>query len=446
MTANVRIGCGAGYAGDRIEPAVDLIRQGQLDYVIFECLAERTIALAQQRRRQDDDAGYDELLPERMRRILPQLQPNGVRLISNMGAANPVAAVAAIRDIARSAGVSGLRIAAVIGDDLTPELDRFLDRETLETRTPLTALRNRLVSANAYTGARAIAEALEGGADLVITGRAADPALTVAPLMFEFGRKFDDWEFLGKATLAGHLLECGTQLTGGYFADPGYKDVDELWNVGLPIAEVDASGETRLSKLAGSGGELSKRTVKEQLLYEIHDPSHYLTPDVVADFSGVSVQAIGKDEVAVSGATGRAKTGQLKVSIGYLDGFVGEGEISYGGDAAIDRARLAADVLSRRFEAIGLAPREFRIDLIGVDSLFGAPHGQECAAEVRLRVAGRLNTKEDARLIGREVEALYTNGPAAGGGARRSWRQIVAIESILVPEDTVEPEIQFTDV
>ena len=291
----------------------------------------------------------------------------------------------------------------------------------------------------------------KGGADIVITGRAADPALTVAPLIHEFGKSYDDFEFLGKATLAGHLLECAGQVSGGYFADPGVKDVHELWNLGFPIAEVDAGGNIRISKLPDTGGEISERTVKEQLLYELHDPANYLTPDVVADFSGVTVASSAAQTVAVTGATGRRKTGRLKVSVGYLDGFVGEGEISYGGAGAEVRARLAADVVRSRIEATGLDVRDLRFDLIGVNSLFGGPdasgHPRSASCrEVRLRVAGRAESEAAARGIGREVEALYTNGPAGGGGARTAVRQAMSIESILVAEADVDINVRYLEV
>ena len=450
---SVRIGAGAGYAGDRIEPAVDLIRKGELDYVVFECLAERTISIAQQDKMRDASGGHDGLLLHRMSRVLTPLREHGVRMVSNMGAANPLGAAQKIFDLARSCGLQKLRIAAITGDDVSDRIGQFLDLETFETHAPLRSLGDSIISANAYTGARKITEALADGADIVITGRTADPALTVGPLMHEFGRAYDDYEFLGKATVAGHLLECGSQVMGGYFADPGYKDVDELWNIGFPFADFDSDGLVTIGKLPDSAGQVSNATVKEQLLYEIHDPASYLTPDVIADFSGVTVSDNGNDSVTVAGATGREKTGQLKVSVGYLDGYIGEGEISYGGPGALARARLAAEVIRRRFKLIGLNLNDARFDFIGVNSLFGnagPARGRTGAIEaqsqdVRLRVAGRTRTEEEARLIGREVEALYTNGPAGGGGARGNVRQTVSIASILIPESEVDEKITYLD-
>lgn len=449
----VRIGSGAGYAGDRIEPAVDLIENGNLDYIIFECLAERTISIAQQDKLRDASGGHDGLLQHRMSRVLAPLRRHGVRMVSNMGAANPLGAAEKILALARSAGLGKLRIAAVTGDDVADRIGNFLDLETFETGAPLSTLADKIISANAYTGGRMISEALAQGADIVITGRTADPALTVGPLMHEFARRYDDYDFLGKATVAGHLLECGSQVMGGYFADPGYKDVADLWNIGFPIAEFDSDGNFRIGKLADAGGEVTEATVKEQLLYEIHDPASYLTPDVIADFSGISVADNGDGSVSVTGATGRQKTGRLKVSVGYLDGYVGEGEISYGGPGALTRARLAAEIIRRRFDLIGLGLQDVRFDFIGVNSLFGdagafrdrAGESEREYNDVRLRVAGRTGTGEEARLIGREIEALYTNGPAGGGGARGTVRQTVSIASVLIPVSEVGEKITYLD-
>ena len=450
---SVRIGAGAGYAGDRIEPAVDLLQNGDLDYIVFECLAERTISIAQQDKLHDASGGHDSLLLHRMSRVLPPLRANCVRMVSNMGAANPLGAANKIYDLAKSLGIKNLRIAAVTGDDIADRISKFLDLETFETSAPLRSIADRIISANAYTGGSKISQALADGADIVITGRTADPALTVGPLMHEFGRQYDDFDFLGKATVAGHLLECGSQVMGGYFADPGYKDVPDLWDVGFPMADFDAEGNTCIRKLADAGGLITEATVKEQLLYEIHDPSSYLTPDVIADFSHASVTDGGDGTVIVFGATGRMKTGLLKVSVGYRNGYIGEGEISYGGPGALARAQLAAEVIRRRFDVIGLSLNDVRFDYIGINSLFGNAgrfRDHQSATErdcndIRLRVAGRASTAEEARLVGREVEALYTNGPAGGGGARGNVRETVSIASVLIPETEVHEQIIVLD-
>lgn len=436
----IRIGAGAGFAGDRIEPAVELAERGRLDYLVFECLAERTIALAQLARLADPAAGYDGLLERRMRAVLPACRRAGTRIVSNMGAANPLAAAQKVRDIARDLGLAGLKVAAVTGDDIVDRL-RGTDAALDEGGT-VADLGNRLISANAYVGAGAIAEALAAGADVVITGRAADPSLFLGPLVHEFGWRADDWDSLGKGVLVGHLLECAGQITGGYFADPGVKDVAGLARLGFPIGEVAETGDLVVTKLDGTGGAVTPATVKEQLLYEIENPARYFQPDVVADFTGVSVSAVGPDRVAVSGGTGAPRTGLLKVSVGYGDGFIGEGQMSYAGPGAVERGRLALAIVRERLALTAVPMEETRFDLIGVDALHGAEIAQGGAPyEVRIRVAGRTGTAEAAAAIGAEVEALYTNGPAGGGGSWKAVRQVVAIASALVPEHLVVPQL-----
>ena len=439
---SVRIGAGAGYSGDRIEPAIELAESGALNYLVFECLAERTIALAQQARIKDPNAGYDPMLAARMQAVLPICRANTIRIVTNMGAANPTGAAEATRVLARRLGLTGLKIAAVTGDDVLARL-KTTD-VALDTGDTMAGLGNRVVSANAYVGARAIAEALAAGADVVITGRAADPALFLCPLIHEFGWAMDDWDRLGQGTVVGHLLECAGQITGGYFADPGVKDVPDLARLGFPIGEVREDGELIVTKVAGSGGCVTAATVKEQLLYEIHDPAQYIQPDVVADFSEVTVEELGPDRVKVVGGRGKPKTGLLKTSVGYHDCYVGEGQISYAGPGAVARGRLALDIVRERLALTGVPVSELRCDLIGVNALHGDGHAQAGEPyEVRIRVAGRTATMADALRIGNEVETLYTNGPAGGGGAWKSAREVIAVASCLVAEDAAEPRVEM---
>ena len=437
----LRIGSGAGYSGDRIEPAVELAEHGDLDYLVFECLAERTIALAQQARISDPQGGYDPLLAERMRRVLPCVGQRAgrrrLRVITNMGAANPLAAATEVRRIAGELGL-GLKVVAVVGDDVLHALPA---EQLLDNGQTVGALDERLISANAYLGVEGIVEALRADADVVITGRVADPSLFLAPQMFEFGWAFDDWQRLGRGTLVGHLLECAGQVSGGYFADPGFKDVEDLARLGFPLAEVDAEGNAVITKVAGSGGRVSRATCAEQLIYEVHDPAAYLTPDVTADFSQVGFVEEGVDRVRAQGASGRARPEQLKVSVGYLDGWIGEGQMSYGGPGAVARAELAREVVLKRLALIGVNMQDLRAELIGMDSLHGLRSSVE-PWEVRLRVAARCDERSDAVRIGNEVETLYTNGPAGGGGASKSVRQVVAVASLLLPRESVKPRIE----
>ncbi|SDF19002.1 acyclic terpene utilization AtuA family protein [Bosea robiniae] len=439
---SIRLGAGAGFAGDRIEPAIELARNGRLDYLVFECLAERTIALAQQARLADRSKGYDPLLERRMLAVLQPCRDAGTRIVTNMGAANPLAAAELVRDVARRQGLTGLKVAAVTGDDVLEQI-RGSDVALLEGGR-LADLGDRVISANAYIGARPIADALGAGAGVVVTGRAADPALFLGPLIHAFGWKPDDWEKLGKGVLVGHLLECAGQITGGYFADPGVKDVPGLARLGFPIGEVSENGDLIVTKLDTAGGAVTTATVKEQLLYEIEDPARYLQPDVVADFSRVRVHSAGADRVAVEGGRGEPSTGLLKVSIGYRDGFVGEGQMSYAGAGAVERGRLALEIVRERLALCGVPMTEARFDLIGVDALHGAElSGGGDPYEVRIRVAARTDAADSARAIGDEVETLYTNGPAGGGGGWKSVRPVIAIASALVPQSIVSTQLSF---
>jgi hypothetical protein len=440
----IRIGSGAGYSGDRIEPAIELAEKGDIDYLVFECLGERTVALAQQARMKNPDSGYDPLLEERTRAVLPLCAVKGIKIVTNMGAANPEAAARKVAEIAGSLGLPSLKIAAVIGDDV---LEACIDGDLkiMEFESSIKQLGNRLLSANAYLGAEPMARALSEGADVVITGRASDPALFLAPMIHAFGWAMDNWNLLGQGTLAGHLLECAGQITGGYFADPGHKDVAGLARLGFPIGEVGEDGALIITKVAGSGGAVTAQTCKEQLLYEVHDPKRYLQPDVVADFSQVKVEEIAPDRVCISGGRGTQRTDTLKVSVGYVDGFISEGQISYAGAGALARGRLALDIVRERLKLTGVAASELRFELIGVDSLHGSEvstHANE-PYEVRVRVAGRTENLREAVRIGNEVETLYTNGPAAGGGAWKSARDVLAVASVLLPRALAKPRVQF---
>ena len=440
----IRIGSGAGYSGDRIEPAVELAEKGDIQYLVFECLGERTVALAQQARLKNPEAGYDPLLEERMRAVLPVCAAKGIKIVTNMGAANPLAAARKTAAIARSMGLSSLKVAAIVGDDVL-EACKERDLPIMEFDGTIGQLGNRLISANAYLGAGPMAEALQGGADVVITGRASDPALFLAPLIHAFGWPADDWNLLGRGIVAGHLLECAGQVTGGYFADPTFKDVPDLARLGFPIGEVGEDGSLVITKVEGSGGAVTAQTCKEQLLYEVHDPARYLQPDVTADFSQLMVDEAGKDRVRISGGRGSERPATLKVSVGYVDSFIGEGQISYAGPGALARGRLALDIVRERLKLTGVAASELRFDLIGVDSLHGAQisaHANE-PYEVRVRVTGRTDNLREAVRIGNEVETLYTNGPAGGGGASKSARDVVAVASVLLPRELAQPQVQF---
>ncbi|SNT20519.1 Protein of unknown function [Anaerovirgula multivorans] len=448
----IRIGSGAGYAGDRLEPALELMEKGNLDYIIFECLAERTIAIAQEQKIKNPDKGYNGLLEYRMDKVLPLCVEKRVKVITNMGAANPQAAAAVIKRMAEEKGIERLKIASVLGDDIYGDIEKYMDYDVLELETKLENIKDQIVSANVYIGADGVVEALTNGADIVVTGRIADPALVLAPIMHEFGWTSEEYDKIGKGIMIGHLLECAGQITGGYFADPGYKDVSELWKLGFPIAEIDENGEVVITKVEGSGGRVTTQTCKEQLIYEIHDPAAYVTPDGIADYSNITMKEIAPDRVEVKGAVGREKPDTLKVSIGYRDCYIGEGEMSYGGSGAYERAKLAGEIVKKRLEYTGVNIEELRIDYIGINSLYKDQisdamfENRSACKEVRLRVSGRTAERSDAVKIGNEVEALYTNGPAGGGGATQGVKEIISIASIFVPREDIKIEVNYEEV
>lgn len=434
------IGCGAGFSGDRTDAAAPVVRtlaaRGGPAFLIFETLAERTLALAQLARRRDPSGGYEPLLERIVSPILGDCLAHGIRIVSNFGAANPPAAAKRILAIAHAQGLRPPRIAVVHGDDLSGPAHREVLRRELGAR--LDAI--DVASANAYLGAEPIAAAIRAGAEIVVTGRVADPSLAVGPAMAHFDIAADDWERLGRATMAGHLLECGAQVTGGYFADPGRKDVPGLENVGFPIAEIARDGGCVIGKADATGGLVTEATVKEQLLYEVHDPAAYLTPDVTADISEARVRSVGTDRVALAGVRGHQRPDTLKVTVCHEGGWLAEAEISYAGAGAEARARLAGDVLAKRLTGLAL-----RIDLVGAVSLFADDAGRMLsqlapgdARDVRLRVAAAHDDRESAEAVGREMTALYTCGPAGGGGVRTAVRARLETLSCFVPRSAVQ--------
>jgi len=434
------VGCGAGFSGDRIDAAPPVVRtlveRGGPAALVFENLAERTLALQQLARRRDPKAGYEPLLVRELRPILADCLRHGITIVGNFGAANPDGAADVIRALAAELGLPVPRIGIVDGDDLSDERGRALVRERLEGGFDA----QRFVCANAYQGAQEIADAIRAGAQVVVTGRVADPSLVLGPAMAYYGWGAQDWDRLAGGTMAGHLLECGAQVTGGYFADPGRKDVPGLHDVGFPIAEIAADGSCIIGKAAATGGLVDARTVKEQLLYEVHDPAAYITPDVLADITGATVTEVGPDRVRLAGVKGHPRTPTLKALAFFDGGWLGEAEISYAGPNAEARARLAMEVMRQRLG--GTLP--LRCDLIGVSSILGDDAGELLAGlprgraeDVRLRVAGRHEDAEPVDRLLREVTALWTCGPAGGGGVRTAKRQRLSSRACLVPRELV---------
>lgn len=442
----LRIGAGASFAGDRVEPANDLAERGDLDYLVYETLAERTIALAQLERLKNPDAGFNEMLDERMYGALPHCRRRGTRIVSSMGAANPLGAARRTTEIIRELGLGPMNVAAVLGDDVLRYCVEHADTLTvMETGQPLSSLEGEIVSANAYLGADSILPALRKDAHIVLTGRVADCSLFLAPMIHTYGWALDDWNTLARGQVAADMVECGAIVSGGYFADPGYKEVPDLADLGFPILEVERDGNAVVSKLNGTGGLINRAICTEHMIYEVHDLANYITPDVIVDFTDVDLDEVGPDRVRISGGRGRARPDMLKVSVGVKEGWIGEGEITYAGLGCLDRARLAEKVLRHRLAIAGIDLQELRVDYIGLNSLHGDASLIPTTPpyEVRLRFAGRARERRDAVRLGNEVETLVGKGPCSSSLPRKYVREVLAIYSCLVPRGATRPEIQF---
>ncbi|MDN3557520.1 acyclic terpene utilization AtuA family protein [Halomonas maura] len=442
------IGSGAGFSGDRTDAAIpvvaELIRRGQPSALVFETLGERTLAAAHRVMRDDPDAGYEPLLGELLSPVLRDCLDHGIAILGNFGAANPAGACDVVARLAEQAGYPAARVGRVHGDDIRARLDG-LDLSPWEAETRALPRDQALISANVYLGASPMVQALELGAEVVVTGRVADPALFLAPLMHHFGWAWNDWDRLAAGMMAGHLGECGAQVCGGYFADPGVKAVPGLATLGYPIIEVEADGRLVVTKPPGTGGCVTEQTVKEQLLYEVHDPANYLTPDVVVDLSHVSVRLLGTDRVEISGIRGKPAPERLKTTVCYEGGWQGEAEISYAGPNALARAHLAADVLRERLAFRAPPELRKRLDIVGHASVFDDDDGEmqrrlpaAADGDYRLRLAVEHAERAWVERAAQELLALYCAGPAGGGGVRRQFQRRVCTASYLVKRTDVE--------
>lgn len=448
MKQSVRIGSGAAWWGDRIEPAQRNAEFGELDYLCFETMAEATVSAAQVRARKDRSfPGYDTYLEDRMRAVLPACVRHGTKIISNQGWINPEGAAQKTVELLRELGLTGVKVAAINGSIIT---DRVLSlTETiLENGLPTANLAEDMISAEVYMGAEPIVQALANGADIVLTGRVADPSIFVAPMMHEFGWDPLDHVRVGQGSGIGHLLECGAQVTGGYFADPGFKDVPNPWDFAFPIAIVEPDGSALITKVAGSGGAINTQTVKEQLLYEVHDPANYITPDVVVDFTTTRIEDMGNDRVRVSCISGKPRTPTFKVSIGCTEGFIGEDMFFYAGPGALRRAQLAKTILQERFNIVKLDAEEVRIDFLGLNAIHGAatPASAPEPYEIAVRVAARTKTRREAEKVGREVDGMAVSGIAHTGKRvphQDRVREIIGVWSSLVDRTEINASVRY---
>jgi hypothetical protein len=382
-----------------------------------------------------------------MAAVLPHCIRQGTKIISNQGWINPEGAARKVRNMLDALGAHDWKVAAVTGSVITPDIQR-LGTTILETGQPLSSLDQSIISAEAYLGIGAIVEALRNGADIVITGRVADPSLFLSAMVYAFDWPLEDYTRLARGSAIGHLLECGAQLTGGYFVDPGFKDVPEPWNLGFPIAEVDADGNATYTKVDGTGGLLNRETVLEQMFYEIHDPANYITPDVVVDFTTAIIEEVGRDTVRVSNISGKPPTASYKVSIGVHDGFIGEDMFFYAGPGARQKANLAKKIIEERFKVVDLKAEEVRMDVLGVDAIHGVatPEPQCEPYEVGVRIAARCLSKSEALKVGREVDGMAVSGIASTGKRvpfQERVREVIGIWSTLVPKEAVVGQVIY---
>lgn len=452
---SIRIGCGSASWGDMLDPAVELAEKGNVQYIGFDHLAELTMSILQRMKTKDPKRGYIPDLVPWMRRLLPIARAKGIRMLTNAGGANVAAAGEAVEQVAREAGVTPLKIGLVFGDDVLDRLAEFrregLKFPNLDTgEEDIDRVADRIVSANAYIGSEGQIEALSEGADLVITGRATDSSVHIAPMVHEFGWRTDDWDRMGAAIAIGHIIECSSGCAGGM--SNFWKDVKEPWRVAFPIAEVYENGDAVITKADGSGRMVTEWTVKEHLVYEVHDPRCYLMADGISDLSECRIKQVGPDRVHVTSFKGRPKPPMLKLCLGYEDGWVGESEISVCWPDAYEKAVFCERFLRGRFEELKLPIREMRVDFIGLNSIHGPlaalPANLDEINEVRVRVAVRTTSRENANLVRREVTHLWTHGPVGTTAviSPPAPRQVISLWPTLIPRELVPQRVEFREV
>jgi hypothetical protein len=445
---SVRIGNGCGFWGDNLDAPVRLAEYGRLDYLTLEYLAELTMSILALQKQRDPQTGFASDFLDVLARLGPTLkdQPS-LKIITNAGGMNPAACAAKARTLLDKAGLAEYAVATVSGDDLMPQLNELLaaghELKNLDTGEPLASVRPRVVSANAYLGARPLVEALRRGAAVVITGRVADASLTVAPAVHEFGWAWEDWDRLSGASVAGHLIECGAQCTGGLWCN--WQEAADLADVGYPIAEIEAGGTFRITKPPGSGGAVNRETIAEQLLYEVGDPAAYLTPDVIADFTSVTLAETGPDTVEVRGARGRPATDSYKVSIAYRDGFTASGTLVILGPDAPAKARRCGEMILQRLRRAGFEPRHTNIEVLGAgDCVPGVLPAPAPPPEVVLRVTARDPNRAAVERFTKEFAPLVTSGPPGVTGyttGRPPVREVFAYWPALIAKTAVTPQV-----
>ena len=447
----VRVAAGQGFWGDWLEAPVRQVEGGPIDYLMMDYLAEVTMSIMQKQKSRDPRFGYARDFVPLMERILPTVVEKGIRVTSNAGGVNPRACAEGVREAARKLGLAGkVRIALVEGDDILPRLDDLLARghemRDMDTGRPLSDIRDRVLSANAYLGMAPVVEALDRGAQVVITGRVTDTGLTLGPLVHEFGWKRNEWDRIAAGTVAGHIIECGAQSSGGNLLKD-WRKVKGLANPGFPIAEARADGTFVITKHPGTGGVVNVASVTEQLVYEMGDPNSYITPDGVADFTTIQLAQAGKDRVRVSGIRGGPRTDMLKVSIAYFYGYKAVGTLVYSWPDAYEKARAADRILRQRLKDLGLEFEQILTEYVGADATHGPLAGppDPDAPEIQLRVGVRAREKAPVERFTREIAPLVLTGPPSVtgfAGGRPEVQEVVAYWPALIDRREIEPHVR----
>jgi hypothetical protein len=453
MKQSIRIASGQGFWGDLLTAPLDQVTRGPVDYLMMDYLAEVTMSIMQKQKRKDPRLGYARDLVPLMEKLLPTIVVKNIRVITNGGGVNPAACRDAIFEAARKLGIRGLKIGVVLGDDILDQLralrEAGIHLKNMETGEDLAGVMDRVMSANVYFGAWPVVEALRQGAQVVITGRTTDTGLTLAPMIHEFGWKQDDWDRLAAGTVAGHILECGGQASGGNFS-ADWKSVPDLAHIGFPIAEAHPDGEVVITKHEKSGGLVSLQTVKEQLMYEIGDPRKYITPDCVADFTSIRLEADGSNRVRMTGVRGAPATDTYKVSMSFLDGYTAVGTLTYAWPEALEKARAADGILRTRLADLGLAFDEIRTEFVGFNSCHGPLSVLPPEVnEVVLRVGVRGHDRAAVERFGMELAPLILTGPPAVtgfAGGRPKPSEVIAYWPALMPKSAVTPRVEVEEI
>jgi hypothetical protein len=454
MKQTVRVASGQGFWGDLLTAPVDQVRNGPIDYLMLDYLAEVTMSIVQKQRARDPKAGYARDFVSLMREILPDCVEKDIKVLSNAGGVNVEGCAQAISDAARELGLGGkVKIGVITGDDILGRLDEFaeggVEITNMETGEPLAAVRDKVQSANVYLGASGLVEALNRGAQIVVGGRLTDTGLTLAPLMHEFGWKFDQWDLVSAGTIAGHIIECGAQASGGN-CQYDWQTIPDMANVGFPIVEASPNGEFIVTKHEGTGGRVSVQSVKEQLLYEMGDPKAYITPDVVADFSSIQLEDAGKDRVRVFGIKGAPNTEFYKVSIAYSAGWKAVGTLVYAWPDAYAKAQAADKILRERLDRLGLKFDLVLSEFVGVNATHGHLTGEPSPdiPEVQLRFGVRGQSKSDVERFTKELAPLILTGPPAVtgfAGGRPKVEEIIAYFPALIPKTLIETKVDVIE-